>query len=422
MTIKRIFLSILFLILLLFILAITTVVLAIEKFPLVTNQTEFTPANIGRAKKLISANNPQKLAEGKQRTVHIIQEDLELALTYLANRVMKGAVGVELEAGSARMNATLNLPSNPLGNFLNVKLDLETLQPLPVISSLKVGKVKVPAILGLFLLRQTLNIIPGSAESLAALGMVKEFKSEKGKLTLTYEWNDKLANQFRAVVVPQDEQERWKVQHIRLVELTKQLKKKNSASLLALLQPMMQLAQSRATQGNAVDENRAVLVVLVSYLTSKNLSFMVPAAKDWPSPEKVTVTLTGRDDFPKHFIVSAAMAATADSTFSDALGLFKELADSQGGSGFSFNDMASDRAGVRFGELATLSESSARALQQTLSSSGFKEADLLPKVSDLPEYMSETDFKKRYGGVGEPEYQKMMTEIDRRIAAIPLYE
>ena len=41
-------------------------------------------------------------------------------------------------------------------------------------------------------------------------------------------------------------------------------------------------------------------------------------------------------------------------------------------------------------------------------------------TADLPEFMPEAEFKRRFGGTqGEP-YRKMMKEIERRIAALPI--
>ena len=130
-----------------------------------------------------------------------------------------------------------------------------------------------------------------------------------------------------------------------------------------------------------------------------------------------TVTLDGRDDFPKHFLISAAIAAEAGSPLADAIGLYKEVEDSRGGSGFSFNDIAADRAGTRFGELAVKAP---RKLQAALAA-GVRERDFMPNVSDLPEFMPEAEFKTRYGGIGAPAYQKMMADIEARIDATSLF-
>jgi hypothetical protein len=45
----------------------------------------------------------------------------------------------------------------------------------------------------------------------------------------------------------------------------------------------------------------------------------------------------------------------------------------------------------------------------------------MPATADLPEFMQEAEFKRRFGGIDGAEYKKMMAEIDRRIAALPLY-
>ena len=104
----------------------------------------------------------------------------------------------------------------------------------------------------------------------------------------------------------------------------------------------------------------------------------------------------------------------------DAIGLYKEVDDSRGGSGFSFNDIAADRACTRFGELAAGSPESALKLQRRVGE-GVRESDLMPAVKDLPEFMSEAEFKSRFGGIGAPQYKRMMEDIERRIAALALY-
>ena len=100
--------------------------------------------------------------------------------------------------------------------------------------------------------------------------------------------------------------------------------------------------------------------------------------------------------------------------------MYKEVADSRGGSGFSFSDIAADHAGTRFGEKASTSESAARTLRRRIAR-GIADADLLPKVDDLPEFMQEAEFKARFGGVGMPAYQAMLDDIDRRVSALALY-
>ena len=86
-------------------------------------------------------------------------------------------------------------------------------------------------------------------------------------------------------------------------------------------------------------------------------------------------------------------------------------------SGTGFNDLAADRAGTRFGELAVRDA----ARLQARMAAGVVDADLLPPVSDLPEHLSEGEFVARYGGVGGVGYSRMLAEIEARIDALPMF-
>jgi hypothetical protein len=44
----------------------------------------------------------------------------------------------------------------------------------------------------------------------------------------------------------------------------------------------------------------------------------------------------------------------------------------------------------------------------------------MPDVTDLPEFMSEAEFKQRYGGIGSPRYERTMAMIEARVASRPL--
>ena len=144
---------------------------------------------------------------------------------------------------------------------------------------------------------------------------------------------------------------------------------------------------------------------------------MVPQAATWPAVKPLRVTLAGRDDFAQHWLLSAALAIEGGGALADAMGLSKELQDARSGSGFSFNDLAADRAGTRVGQLARREPG---RLQARLADPGVREADLMPDVADLPEFLGEADFLARYGGVGTPAYERVRTDIEARVEALPI--
>jgi hypothetical protein len=240
-----------------------------------------------------------------------------------------------------------------------------------------------------------------------------------------YRWSDNLPNQLRTALVSREDQERMQAYQQRLVDFTRHAATLTQRLTVAeLLQPLFTLAAQRSEAGGSntspVAENRAALVVLAFYVNGKGLEAIHPAAAQWTRPAPRRITLAGRGDFAQHFTISAALAATAGSPLSDAVGLYKEIEDSRGGSGFSFNDLAADRAGTRFGELATASPERALKLQRQLAV-GLRDADYMPHVRDLPEFLQQADFKRRYGDMGSPAYLSMTKDIERRVAALPLY-
>ena len=393
---------------------------ALDNTPLVVNKVTFTPDNIERAKRLLDRNDPRKMRAGVLRTIMVVQDDLDLALNYTASRYAHGSTNVVLRDGSAMLRATFELPANPVGRFVNLDLVLVQTSYLPRVEQLRVGSVPVPAFIGNWLLRAIIQRLKGDADYSATVDVVKQVRASNGVLKVVFEWSDLAASQLQAALVPADDQARWQAYQARLVELTSQQPSGRGFSLDQLLRPMLQLARQRAEGASATAENRAVMVVLAFYVNGEGLGALVPAARAWPAPEQRVVTLAGRTDSPQHFMVSAALAATAGSPLSDAVGVYKELDDSRNSSGFSFNDLGADRAGTRFGDMAAASDKGAVHLYRQLESS-LREPDFFPDIADLPEYMAEAEFKRRYGAVGQPAYRKMLAEIERRIAVLPLY-
>jgi hypothetical protein len=393
--------------------------IAIDDHPTVDRAAEITPANIERAKRILEKNDPRKMKPGTVRTISVSQGDFDLAANYLAHRYGNGSARTTLENDTAQINASLPVPMIPARYFVNLDLALAEDASLPRLDHVRIGDLPVPPPVAQWLIGRALALSLGEDNSAAVAAMIKKVNLGPGRLAVTYQWQANLADKLRGALLSPADQDRLAVYNELLVETSRSLPGKK-VSLLELLTPLAKLGQDRSQAGDPIEENRAAIFVLTLYVTGKRLADLVPEAKDWPLPERHDVTLNGRRDFSQHFMVSAALAANAGGSLSDAVGIHKELADSRGGSGFSFNDIAADRAGTRFGESAVKNRASATKLQQRLAS-GAREKDLMPATEDLPEFMSEAEFKRRFRGVDAPEYKRMMAQIERRVAALPLY-
>jgi hypothetical protein len=411
-----------FKLLVLFFLALPFVVagiiyLAIDTAPSIDRAAEITPANIERAKRILDRNDPRKLRPGVRWTIAISQKDLDLAANYAARQYAAGGAQVQLKPGAAHIGASMKLPMLSFPVYLNLDATLTEDGALPRIESLRVGKIPVPPSLAYWLIPRAFALAFDDADIRSFHSVIRKIPLNQDSVAMTYEWQADLPDKLRTVLLPAEAQHRLRVYQERLATVSRSIKDPN-VSLTELLVPLFRLAAERSTD-DPVRENRAAILLLTLYVNGQNLESILPSAKDWPQPVMRRVSLNRRDDFPKHFIISAALAAKASGPLSDAVGVYKEIEDSRGGSGFSFNDIAADRAGTRFGEYAA-SSASARALQQRLRA-GVVERDIMHVTEDLPEFMPESEFKRRFGGMDAPQYRKMMNEIERRIAALPFY-
>ena len=127
-------------------------------------------------------------------------------------------------------------------------------------------------------------------------------------------------------------------------------------------------------------------------------------------------TMHDRRDLAQHFFVSAHLATTLGPQAALSLGLGKEMMDANGGSGFSFADLAADRAGIEFAKRVKAGEISLEQLSQR-----FEVADYLPPVDDLAEGLGLADLRARFGEATDEAFQAELTQIERRVLELPIY-
>ena len=388
--------------------------------PAVNRTAEFTPAHIERAKRIVEKNDPRTMKSGVLRTLVLSQEEIDLAVNYLVNQYARGSSRIVLQPGKVMLSASFELPDNPFGRFLNISAALHETDGLPVFDTLQVGQLSVPKQFADMLLEYALQRLNTREDYQIASDVIKKISVADGRFTVVYDWQADLPDRIRSTMLSREEQERLKAYQERLAENDRSDSGTAAMTLADVMMPLFRLADERSRNGDAVMENRAAIVVLAFFVNGKGLKAIVPAAREWPQPRSRKVLLAGREDFAQHFTISAAISANAGAPLSDAIGLYKEIDDSRGGSGFSFNDIAADRAGTRFGELAVRNNESALRLQRQVAAN-IRDSDILPKIVDLPEFMPEAEFKKRFGGIGSLPYKRMMDDIEKRIAALPLY-
>ena len=385
-----------------------------DRQPLVERGEAISPDAVAQARRLFLTNDPRRMRAGEQRRAAIPATLIDEAANYLASRVLHGRGMLAMGEDRAEVRLTWRVDLPIADRFLNIRAVVNETNGEPRIAAAAIGGLAIPARLAEFVLAAAVRVLGYGREWSLARGAVRRLTFEPAQqvMIVDFVWAPELLDRARSMAIAPADLPRFRQAQTTLVARLDQYRPQAQVPLTSILASMLAVTEPPSSA-----QRRVALLVLAFHLAGKNLAHIIPDASLWPRARAVTLTLAGREDSAQHFIVSAALAAWAGEPAADAIGLYKELDDARFGSGFSFADLEADRAGTRFGELLIRRPERIDALL----AGKLNDADLLPSLAGLPEYLSQREFQRRFGGPGSPAYQKTAEEIDRRIAALPLY-
>jgi hypothetical protein len=401
--------------------------LLLDAAPRLSPTATVAAASLAPLQQWLRWNDPRRLPDGAPGTLRATAADLQWLGAQAAQR-LGGAAQLQLSDGRLQIVASLPFA----GRWANIEMTLGDGPRLPTVQQLQVGRLCLPASLAGPLLTSALRMAdPAMAGRPPLHEMLQGVRLRHDELRLAYRWRADLPQRLSTWLLPPAQQERLRLYQAALrqalmadgaVPVARPVGRAPgppaATALPSLLTPLFELARARsAGGGDAAAENRAALLVLAAHASGRPLASWLPVARSWPALPRRPVMLGGRNDFAVHLLASAALAAEGGGPLADAVGLAKEMGDARQGSGFSFNDIAINRAGTRLGEMAVHDPARLQALLTDPAST----AALLPDLTDLPEFLTEAEFRRRFGGVGEPAYLAMTARIEARVAAMPLW-
>lgn len=399
--------------------AVVTFYLAVESEPMVRRSAEITPANAKRARQIIDQNTSGRASARPVSSLTISQEDLDLAANYLAHYYANGSARVSLQQDRADIAASLRPPWSPVIFYFNITGVLFQDSEGARFKQMTVGRVLIPGRMADRLFLFTLHRFLGQETFDTVSRNIKRIELRPAHLAMAYAEPSPAREKQERAAISADDEERLRAYQERL-SLIGAGSKDRKISLTQPLIALFELAQARSKQSDAAAESRAALLVLAFHAAGKPLSAHLQGAREWPKAGDLTVTLHGRKDLAKHFLLAAALAAGGAGSPAGALGIGKETEEPQSASGYPLGDIAASRAGARFGARAA-DRPRASKLQQLIAA-GVEESQLMPNPRDFPEnFLPEAEFKRRFGPVGAPDYNRLLGEIDQRIAASSLY-
>lgn len=398
-------------------------VFSLQDFPLVNKSKTLTVHEVTRVKSFINENNPSRFKKGEKKTTIITEQDINLLANYALNKLNgRARTRVRIFDSSAYLTSTIKLPGNPLGEYLNISTAISQQGNSIIIKSMEIGDITVPGFISDLLLTTTHQKLQKQfPEYRIAINSLTGFRLSKKQASISYVWQPEIMSQLKnriATLIPKKLRQRIFVYTQQLQKTSPTIQQKRP-SLSALLRPMFNFAIKRSENNNPVEENRALFIVLGAYMMDKNIPQLL-GNKSIGELKKKTFYLLKRDDLSQHLLVSAAITALSDQHFAQSIGLEKEIKDADGGSGFSFSDLAADRAGVALANSAFRSRREARLIQQRLANV-YNESDYMPDVNNLASGLKNIDFKMIYTNTDSASYKRVIHVIDRRIAACRIY-
>lgn len=383
---------------------------SIEQQPQVIRPVTVAPENIDGLKKIIDTHR-YRVYPGMVATANLLPEDVDIAANYLVNHFVHGRAQIKLADQQALIQ--LSIPISEEIGYLNLRVTVLQTKSFPEFQSLRIGQVLLPDFVTKAMTTLFFQWLKKTPEFESVLDAIKLVQISPAQLRVTYLWNNNFSPEEVGISGLDKAAQARIYRYYTLLVRNSQTTENSEVSLAEVMSPLLRLAVQQ--KGDAVAENRALILVTAFHVLGLPIKQLIPDAASWPRPVHKIITIDGRNDLAKHFIVSAAITAYADTILSDAIGLYKEIEDARSGSGFSFNDIAADRAGTRFGEEATANPSIARQIQ-ILASLGLKDTDIMPRWEDLPEFLSESEFKKQFGSIHTKAYREMMDKIEKRIS------
>jgi hypothetical protein len=389
--------------------------LAIDATPAVQRVDTIDPQEIARAKRPFDANDPRWLRAGEAGRMQIPLTLLDTAAHHAARLGIRGQASVRIDDGRLMLTITKAIPAT--GGYLNIQAALRPGPGEPRLDSVAIGKLPLPAALGEALLDFAARQAGFAQEwrlARRSIGGI-DFDTSGTNVTVDYVWRPEIIRQASTIAFPPEEVARLQRAQSALATRISAAPRGRPLPLRELLPGLLAVPDD-----DSPAQLRATLLVLAVYLAEKDLANLTPEARRWPRIPAANILLRERHDTAQHFTVSAALAAWAGEPVADAIGLWKEIDDIRHSGGFSFADLAADRAGTRFGQrLATDPEGLRRRLRAPL-----HDDDFIPRIDDLPEYLDEATFKQRFGSVdpkASPAYAAMQRTIETRLGQLPFY-
>jgi hypothetical protein len=253
--------------------------LVVEREPLIVETQVPTVDSAQRAKNL--ARNVLDTLNSQQERAAITasEDDLNALMTLVGRGEQRFAGRVRVTPGIMFVRASLRVPANPLGRYLNLRGELLPDERGLNINLVKIGKLGFPRALSTALLKGLLNLGLGNSEGSALMGSVQSLALTRDTVTLNLRSVPQLKERLKRLQgslarlrdLSQGGEAPWDSSLValyygRLLQTGQNFQALPPPSLASYLGHLFRLARERSATEDPVKENSAALLALAIYL------------------------------------------------------------------------------------------------------------------------------------------------------------
>jgi len=394
--------------------------------------------NVNSPQQVNSAETVQPLIKDLQQSVSGRYQSQVVNVSDAQANSLAGFVHRAIEAANAEVifaenrlvvAGTYKVDTIILPFYLNVEAVLLSGKGLQI-DTVHIGDLPLPGKFALTIAEYLANTYTSSNVATKAIDSLTSLDINRDGVTISLAPLDSIMREFKNIQTGGDRDDA-RILKIRIAHYLRLLDNmnpplnadlSNGPSLSVYLQGVMQEAMVLSENSSATLENEAAILALAIFAGNRRFTALIGdlsfALKRIPyaSPKPV---LKERQDLSLHFIYSAAIKLLSQKGISIAIGEFKELMDrGDGGSGYSFVDLAADLSGAHFAEVA-VDPQQAQGLQ-TIIARAPNEDLFMVSIADLDEGLTKAEFTRKYDMVDSASYSRVVSEINTRIAALPI--
>ena len=409
-------------------------VMMLAREPLVPAAAPLSSQELDRVQQLLIDNDPRRLLDEQEQHIILKEGDADILLRYLLSETgLKQDIQgrIDIEEGVAILELSRPLPAGWMDTWLNISVTFRDDEQTLAITEARIGTLELPRPLLDFLLDDLLERFADDPNVRLLISITETIEAvdlDPDLVVITGQWDNEgifaVSEQARDFLLSEADQARIVGYYHLLMDTEAELLAANRrrVSINDFMAPLFQQAyQQSQDAGDPIQENRALLVALALYMSNLDLARLMGNVDEAISNHQrnLMVTLNTRVDLAQHLAISAAIAASASASLAEIISIYKEVHDARYRSGFSFDDLTANQAGLALANIATADQNSAQQLQDMLREN--HDETLYMPNTPRNESMNESAFAEYYGDQQSPAFLQRLANINDSIAERPLF-